>query len=275
MAKGLDHVISWYICTIFALAFVAVRQYHQWRRLRKFTLNDGFILLGASCLVGDLGIQHYMWSRGMAEMEQATPDDFKAIMQMIVPGSILYVTSLWAIKVALTLLYKKIAAPGTRIQVVYNIMLGWLSVTWLLIFFDIIFQCWPHDKRWLQNPDYECSPKASDINYWVTILLNIFTDVIIIRAYYSKRNETMLTCTVSMVETAIAIIAASLPALRSLVIERKSRSDNSAYTGQYELSSSNRRPTLPSRTMTSTAGKSRSGQNNNSEDELVKSDMTI
>ncbi|KAK8011888.1 hypothetical protein PG989_000148 [Apiospora arundinis] len=247
----------------------------------------------------------------MADMDKATPDDFKAIMQMIVPGSILYVTSLWAIKIALTLLYKKIAAPGTRIQVVYDIMLGWLAVTWLVIFFDIIFQCWPHDKRWLQNPDYECSPKASDINYWTTILLNIFTDVIIIclpifmvyklqmklkqklgfmaifalgifiviasiiRAYYSKRYETMLTCTVSMVETAIAIIAASLPTLRSLVVERKSRSDNSAYAGQYELSSSNRRPTLPSRTMTSTAGKSRSRQTNNSEDELVKSDMTI
>lgn len=34
---------------------------------------------------------------------------------------------------------------------------------------------------------------------------------IVIRAYYSKRNETMLTCTVSMVETAVAIIATCLP----------------------------------------------------------------
>ncbi len=33
----------------------------------------------------------------------------------------------------------------------------------------------------------------------------------IIRAYYSKLNETVLTCTVSMVETAVAIIATSLP----------------------------------------------------------------
>lgn len=33
----------------------------------------------------------------------------------------------------------------------------------------------------------------------------------VIRAYYSKRNETMLTCTVSMIEQAIAIIVACLP----------------------------------------------------------------
>lgn len=35
--------------------------------------------------------------------------------------------------------------------------------------------------------------------------------LIVIRAYFSKRNETMLTCTVSMIETMIAITAACLP----------------------------------------------------------------
>ena len=35
--------------------------------------------------------------------------------------------------------------------------------------------------------------------------------ILVIRAYYSKRNETMLTCTVSMVEASVAIIATCLP----------------------------------------------------------------
>jgi Kef-type K+ transport system membrane component KefB len=122
-----------------------------------------------------------------------------------------------------------------------------LGAFWTAIFFDIIFQCFPHDKRWSQNPAYQCDPKQAEINYWLTILLNIGTDVFticlpiymvlqlqmkmkqkigvaaifalgflvvvasIIRAYYSKRNETMLTCTVSMIETAVAIIATCLP----------------------------------------------------------------
>lgn len=74
---------------------------------------------------------------------------------MIVPGSVLYVTSLWAIKFALTLLYKKLAAPNTKIQMVYSAMLGVLAASWIVLFFDIIFQCWPHDKRWSSDPNCE------------------------------------------------------------------------------------------------------------------------
>jgi hypothetical protein len=74
---------------------------------------------------------------------------------MIVPGSILYVTSLWAVKLALTLLYKKIAPRGSKLQIVYNVILGVLAVTWLVLFFDIIFQCFPHDKRWSSDPNCE------------------------------------------------------------------------------------------------------------------------
>lgn len=37
------------------------------------------------------------------------------------------------------------------------------------------------------------------------------TPLLVVRAYYSKLNETMLTCTVSMVETGIALTTACLP----------------------------------------------------------------
>ncbi|KAI1875846.1 uncharacterized protein JN550_002132 [Neoarthrinium moseri] len=303
MAAGLGQVISWYICTAVAVVFAGGRQLNQWRRFRKFTIEDGCLMLASCCLVADLIIQQYMWNRGMADMSNATRDDFIAIMQMIVPGSIFYVTSLWAVKFALTLLYKKIAAPGTKIQIVFNIMLGFLAATWLVIFFHIIFQCYPHDKRWSLDPEYQCSQESATVNYWITILTNIFADVIIIclpvsmvlklqmklkqklgvlaifalgifvvissivRAYYSKRNETMLTCTVSMVETSIAIVAASLPALRSLVLGRSSQAANSYYGGHYELPSANRQ--AQSRIVTNIVGGSRRGQND-SEDELVK-----
>lgn len=40
--------------------------------------------------------------------------------------------------------------------------------------------------------------------------------IAVIRAFYSKKMETMLTCTVSMIETAVAIIAASLPGTPTL-----------------------------------------------------------
>ncbi|KAJ0335552.1 hypothetical protein COL922a_009052 [Colletotrichum nupharicola] len=96
---------------------------------------------------------------------------------MIVPGSILYVTSLWAIKVSLVIFYKIIAAPASRLQIVYNVAIGLLLASWATIFFHIIFQCYPHDKRWSMDPNYQCDPRDAEINYWLTILLNIGSDV--------------------------------------------------------------------------------------------------
>ncbi|CZT02820.1 related to integral membrane protein PTH11 [Rhynchosporium graminicola] len=295
-AVGLGQVTSWYICTIVAVFFLSARLVVKWIRFKAFSLDDGFLGLAGTCLVTDLVIQQHMWNLGMATPQLASRAEFEGIMQMIIPGSIAYVTSLWAIKVALVIFYKRIAAR-TRLQTVYNVVLGVLAVTWAVIFFDIIFQ-------------YQCSKKASDINYWITILSNILLDVVIIilpismvaklqmplkqklgvgamfalgffviiasiiRAYYSSKNETMLTCTVSMVETAVAIIATCLPALRVIILGQVSRVGTSG--PHYELGSSRH-----TKVQASVAAASRhdnylnSGQNtskraNDSEDELVK-----
>ncbi|KAJ4309933.1 hypothetical protein N0V94_008702 [Neodidymelliopsis sp. IMI 364377] len=63
----------------------------------------------------------------------------------------------------------------------------------------------------------------------------------IIRAYYSHLNETMLTCTVSMVEAAIAIIASCLPALRSMLIGGNAQNPTGSYGKHYELTSDRRK----------------------------------
>jgi hypothetical protein len=120
-------------------------------------IDDVLVMIALFCLIGDLGIQQHMWNLGLGDMSMVTPANFKAIMQMIVPGSILYVTSLWAIKFALVVLYKSLAAPGSRLVTIYNVALGGLAITYLVIFFDIIFQCFPHDKRWSTDPN--CKPE--------------------------------------------------------------------------------------------------------------------
>ncbi|KAK7424485.1 hypothetical protein QQX98_000450 [Neonectria punicea] len=308
MAEGFGQVVSWYICTAAAFVFLVAR---LWIRVRKFGslgVDDGFIVLATCCLIGDLVIQQHMWNLGMAEIPKASRENFVQIMKMIVPGSILYVTSLWAIKVALVLFYKRLAAPGTKLQTIYSVTLGLLAASWAVIFFHIIFQCFPHDKRWSQDPTYQCDPANANINYWITILMNIISDVIIIslpitmvlklqmkmkqklgvaaifalgffvviasiiRAYYSKRNETMLTCTVSMVETAVAIIATCLPPLRTVLLGHTSSAGTSSNYQRYELSSAGHdrsRRTQHSRITTNIVGGTQT-RGNDSEDELVK-----
>ncbi|KAH6886269.1 hypothetical protein B0T10DRAFT_539314 [Thelonectria olida] len=307
MSKGLGQVISWYFSTVIAFFFLVARLWIRFRKLGALGIDDGLIVLSMCCLIGDLVIQQHMWNLGMADIATASREDFIQIMKMIVPGSILYVSSLWAIKFALVLFYKRIAAPGTTLQTIYNVALGVLAASWTTIFFHIIFQCYPHDKRWSKDPTYQCDPANSDINYWLTIILNISTDVAIIslpismvlqlqmkpkqklgvsaifalgilvviasiiRAYYSKRHETMLTCTVSMIETAVAIIASCLPPLRSLIVGMRSTAGNSSNYGHYELSSAGvdrSRRTHQSRITTNIVSQTNKG--NDSEDELVR-----
>nr|RBQ86596.1 hypothetical protein FVER53263_13925 [Fusarium verticillioides] len=308
MAEGLGQVISWYICTVIACIFLILRIWARVRKLGLLAIDDGLIILAACCLIGDLIIQQHMWNLGMADMANASRDDFIQIMKMIVPGSILYVTSLWAIKIALVLFYKRLAAPGTKLQIIYNVTLGLLVIFWATIFFHIIFQCFPHDKRWSQDPNYQCDPKEAEKNYWLTVILNIGTDVItislpitmvmklqmktkqkigvaaifalgflvviasIIRAYYSKKNETMLTCTVSMIETAVAIIATCLPPLRTLFLGQMSSARSGSNYGRYELSSTGQprsRRTNQSRIVTNVMGGTQK-LDNDSQDELFK-----
>jgi hypothetical protein len=129
--------------------------YSRWTRIGNLGIDDCLLLLALGCLIGDLVIQQHMWNLGLGDMSTVTPENFKGIMQMIIPGSTLYITSLWAIKFALVVFYKSLAAPGSRLVLVYNVALAGLAVTYLVIFFDIMFQCFPHDKRWSTDPRCE------------------------------------------------------------------------------------------------------------------------
>ncbi|KAJ6087618.1 hypothetical protein N7467_006532 [Penicillium canescens] len=268
-------VVAWYVCTVAACIFLVCRLVVRVRLLKRLYLDDLFVSLAALCLIGDLAIQHYMFNQGMSEMAKTTVDEQINMMKMIIPGSTLYVTSLWLIKSSMVIFYKRLA-DRTRYQIVYNITLGFLAATWLVLFFDIVFKCYPVQRQWeaILNPELTCPPGPSTVNYWLTILFNIFSDVFIIclpitqvarlkmpkkqkwgvisvfllgvlvvitsiiRAIYSYRNEQMITCTVSMIETAIAIIASCLPVLRTLVFGSHSRTGTYSGHRGYELSHS-------------------------------------
>ncbi|KAJ4305791.1 hypothetical protein N0V90_001323 [Kalmusia sp. IMI 367209] len=291
--QGLGQVISWYICTIASVPFVALRMYSRWTRIGYLAIEDYLIILAVCCLIGDLGIQQHMWNLGLGDMSTVTPEKLKGIMQMIVPGSILYVSSLWAVKFALVFFYKRLAAPGSRLILVYNIALGGLAATFLVIFFDILFQCYPYDKRWSNNPNYQCDPKAATANYWITITFNIFSDAIIIGLPITMISRLQMKLKQKIAVGGIfalgffviissTIIAACLPALRSMVIGG-STNDPSSYGKHYELGSARRR-TNENRTgasggiVTSTGTNShvRKGRDpNGSEDSLVASGLSV
>ncbi|CBF70516.1 uncharacterized protein ANIA_05943 [Aspergillus nidulans FGSC A4] len=270
-------VVAWYVCTVVACVFLVARLAVRWRLLKRLYIDDVFVALAALCLIGDLAIQHYMFNQGMSDMAHASTENAIRMMKMIIPGSTLYVTSLWLIKASMVIFYKRLA-DRTKYQTIYNITLAVLGATWLVLFLDIVLKCYPPNRQWkgLTDPTLACPEKPTTVNYWLTILFNIFSDVFIIclpisqvarlkmpsrqkwgvisvfllgglvvitsiiRAIYSHRNEQMITCTVSMIETAIAIIASCLPVLRTLVFGSHSRTGTYSSNKRrgYELSSS-------------------------------------
>ncbi|RAL07945.1 uncharacterized protein BO97DRAFT_408677 [Aspergillus homomorphus CBS 101889] len=305
-------VVSWYIVTIVACLFLICRLGVRWRLLKRLYLDDFFVTVAALCLIGDLAIQHYMFNQGMSEMGNTTIEEKINMMKMIIPGSTLYVTTLWLIKASLVIFYKRLA-DRTKYQMVYNITLAVLAATWLVLFFDIVFKCYPPSRQWrsMADPTLACPEKPSTINYWLTILFNIFTDVFIIclpisqvarlkmpqkqkwgvisvfllgvlvvissiiRAIYSHLNEQMITCTVSMIEASIAIIASCLPVLRTLVFGSHSRTGTYSGRRGYEMSGSgyNTGPTSKQRTtvsVTRVANPLDDLSRHDSEDGLVK-----
>jgi hypothetical protein len=90
----------------------------------------------------------------------------------------------------------------------------------------------------------------------------------------------MLTCTVSMVETAIAIIATCLPALRSMLLGKNTTKGTNSYGKHYELSSARRKTTENRLTAQFNHGGTHSthvsrNRANGSEDSLVSDEMPI
>ncbi|KAK2003776.1 hypothetical protein LX36DRAFT_720764 [Colletotrichum falcatum] len=86
---------------------------------------------------------------------------------------------LWPAKAAMCIFYVRLT------QGMYNyrtrIMYGFISigVSWLAVFFSIIFGCYPFEKNWQIYPDPGnlCQPAISKINILVVVVLNSLTDL--------------------------------------------------------------------------------------------------
>lgn len=91
--------------------------------------------------------------------------------------------------------YKRLAAR-TTFQLAYNVTAVFIIITWIgLVLFDV-FECFPIRRKWTLNSAGRgfylniqmtdkyaknfietCSVTVESVNYWMTILLNIFSDI--------------------------------------------------------------------------------------------------
>ncbi|WYZ39797.1 hypothetical protein EsH8_IV_000138 [Colletotrichum jinshuiense] len=86
---------------------------------------------------------------------------------------------LWPAKAAMCVFYVRLTEGlhNFRKRIITGFVL--IGVTWLAVFFSIIFSCHPMKKNWQIHPDPGnlCQPAISKVNILVTVVLNVVTDL--------------------------------------------------------------------------------------------------
>lgn len=86
--------------------------------------------------------------------------------KMIVPGSILYVSSLWAVKVAMVLFYKRLAAPKSTLQLIYNVALGLLVLFGASLHCTSSFSAFPTTRDGPRTQHVSATPATSPVDLY-------------------------------------------------------------------------------------------------------------
>ncbi|KAK3938148.1 hypothetical protein QBC46DRAFT_292996 [Diplogelasinospora grovesii] len=96
-----------------------------------------------------------------------------------VAGWSTYTFLLWILKAAMCTFYLRLT-EGLEFQNRIFIGFGLIISTWLAVLFSILFGCGlPFEKNWQIYPDpgNHCQPAISKIDIFVTVVLNVLTDV--------------------------------------------------------------------------------------------------
>ncbi|KAK0721674.1 hypothetical protein B0T26DRAFT_190617 [Lasiosphaeria miniovina] len=95
-----------------------------------------------------------------------------------VAGWSTYTLLLWTLKAAMCTFYLRLT-EGLEFRNRIYIGFGLIVSTWLAVLFSILFGCHPLEKNWQIYPDPGnfCQPAISKIDIFVTVVLNVLTDL--------------------------------------------------------------------------------------------------
>ncbi|KAI0170231.1 hypothetical protein BJ166DRAFT_190729 [Pestalotiopsis sp. NC0098] len=177
------------------LAIILLRLYARWEAVgfSRWEADDYLMILvmGAYSTESALAYQvvaNYdgLANNGMTDQQRAdlSPDSDEYRMRVggsktQIPGWIMYVLVLWAIKAALCTFFLRLTERLGNYRMRINIGFVLITVTWVIVTVCIIAGCGPIQKNWQINPNpgLNCQPASSRINVFVTLGLNVATDI--------------------------------------------------------------------------------------------------
>ncbi|KAB8210705.1 hypothetical protein BDV34DRAFT_220379 [Aspergillus parasiticus] len=195
---GDDFTIEAFTLLGIAIVTIAIRIAARWITAgpRNFQLDD-FLMPLAGVVYGlESGAAYCVgaWWMGLAnnsmtDEQRATLSPTSEEYRLRVGGSktqvlgwSLYTTLLWLLKACMAIFYSRLTSGlinmHRRVQIAYVL----IGVTYIAVICSILFGCHPMHKNWQIYPDpgNYCQPAVSHIDVYVTVTLNVATDVYLI-----------------------------------------------------------------------------------------------
>ncbi|KAJ5560456.1 hypothetical protein N7513_002855 [Penicillium frequentans] len=181
-----------------AIVIIGLRTTARWIMVgpKNFQADD-YIMLVACVVYGLETAAAYMvgaWFDGLAnnsmtDEERATlsPDSHEYHLRVggskvQVTGWSLYTLLLWLLKTCMAIFYSRLTAGLINMRVRIHVAYVLIAATYIVTLCSILFGCHPMHKNWQINPDpgNHCQPAVSKIDIYVTVVLNVVTDIYLI-----------------------------------------------------------------------------------------------
>ncbi|RMJ21884.1 hypothetical protein PHISP_07241, partial [Aspergillus sp. HF37] len=186
--------------TLLALAIVIIvlRTIARWNTAgpKNFQLDDYVMPIAAVVYGLETGAAYCVgaWWHGLAnnamtdEQREALDHDSREFHLRVggsktqVIGWSLYTLLLWLLKTCMSVFYSRLTAGLPNMQLRVRIGYVLVGATYIATICAILFGCHPMHRNWqiYPNPGNHCQPAVSKINVYITVVLNVSTDVYLI-----------------------------------------------------------------------------------------------
>ncbi|KAL2826912.1 hypothetical protein BJY01DRAFT_262214 [Aspergillus pseudoustus] len=182
----------------FAIIAIAIRIVARWTVAgpKNFQLDDYLMPLAGVVYGLETGAAYCVgaWWRGLAnnamtDAQRAALDPLSQEHAWRVGGSktqvlgwSLYTTLLWLLKACMAVFYSRLTAGLVNMKIRVQIAYALIGATYIAVICSILFGCHPMRKNWQIYPDpgNYCQPAVSKIDVYVTVTLNVATDMYLI-----------------------------------------------------------------------------------------------
>ncbi|EPE10544.1 short-chain dehydrogenase reductase sdr [Ophiostoma piceae UAMH 11346] len=189
-----DFTIEAFTLLAIGLCFILLRTYARLSKtgMTGFKLDDYLMLVAAAVYTAETVLAytvgaywHGLANNGMTDAERLALDPNSEEFRMRVNGSKTqvagwssYTLLLWLLKASMCSFYLRLT-EGLEYRNKIYVGFGLIASTWIAVLFSILLGCHPMHKNWQIYPDpgNACQPAISRIDIFVTVVLNVLTDL--------------------------------------------------------------------------------------------------